>query len=274
MDNVQTPIESIASEPQVAPVPNAAAETTPPEPKPDWQVALDEIKAEHKRELEEVRKQAERLQRNLTKDINKAHAKITQQRAIINEFVPEIKREQFRTDDEFKAAQATLEPIRTKVTQFDREAEQAEQAEREQMEREQYIGGLQQRMASLPPEQMQAITNKYQAAITAGTQYDVDHDIMAFVGTAANGPQILDALYTNPEQVVALKRMPAAAKVAALVNLSMSVQAKPQATQPAPIAAPITTPAAPPRGGSPAGKSISDFRSAQEMLEWRRKQKR
>lgn len=236
------------------------------------QVQEPEWKAEIRRLQESHQKEIQKLQHGMDKSFGKLRSRITGVRQIVDTLVPEPKREQFKNEDEFKQAQAIVQPIRERIQASENEIESAERQEAERQEREGYISSIGNQLGTMPQEEQARILGKYQAAIAQGQDFDLDNDMLSFVAVSRNGVQILDALYDQPQLVAQIRRASPMVKAAMLTNLGMSLNANQVAAQaPKPVVAqPVNPPAIPAKTGGTGGiKSPIQAKTAQEYLQLR-----
>ena len=265
------PAAEMQAEATTPAVNGVAQETTAPAEIPEWKQELNRIQEAHQREIKALQEQNLKLQHGMDKTFGKLRQKVTGIKQVVDTLVPEPKREQFKSDAEYQQAQEIVKPIRNKILENEQAIEKAEREAEEQAERDSYIQAIGGQLQTLPQEDSARILGKYNQALSRGQDYDIDKDMLAFVAHSGNGVKILDTLYDNPDMVASLKRMSLPAKMAALVNISMSAgnivnaQAAPS-LQPVAAQTKVAPPTMPKQTSGGGAKKPIYASSAQEYL--------
>ena len=107
---------------------------------------------------------------------------------------------------------------------------------------------------------------KYQLALAKNQElYELDDDMLAFTSQSSD---VLDALYSDPNIVPALKKMPSSAKTAYLATLLMQSHKPTQVAIKAPEK--VTPPAKVPSGKQSGGVTLENLDGDDYLREYRR----
>jgi hypothetical protein len=203
---------------------------------PEWEKRIRAIEEQHKQELK-------RLEHGLGKSIGKLRKQNSALKEVVQKIIPESTSMQFKSEEERKAYESYVKPIQDTIVNTEKQLEKEDSDDQILENRTSLAKKTLEGLGTI--EGASEVFTSYQTAIASNPEYDVDEDILSFT---AQAPAMLKTLYSNPEIVVALKKLPHAQKIANLTSIMIQSMTAQPAVKPV-VAPKVNQPATPPKSG-------------------------